>query len=190
MSAVFAAVAALAALAAIYYARETVTQARKANREAAKANAEEAAAHLKQLAAMKEATDATIAATEAAADQHKATLAAELSLRRMEQIERISELLLTVADVARDETSNPPEKLSPGVAGSRLPVLHRHFGNAVRILELITGVSELPKTAALARAGYTGVAWNSLDGAVAALLEIDGLLQKDDEMDAVRFLLN
>jgi hypothetical protein len=190
LATIFAAVAAIAALVAIQYARQTVTEARRANAESAKANAQAVEARGKQLAAMERATEATVAATEAAAEQYKLALAAELSFRRMEHLERLSGLLRTIADVARDESRNPPEKLAPGHTGSALPVLHRHLGNSVRIMQLVTGGSELPNVAAFARAGYTpGVPLNSLSGAVDGLLEIEALLLNDDEMDAVRFFL-
>lgn len=183
LATIFAAVAAIAALLAIQYARQTVTEARKANAHAVEARG-------KQLAAMERATEATVAATEAAAEQYKLALAAELSFRRMEHLDQLSGLLRTIADVARDESRSPPAKLAPGHTGSALPVLHRHLGNSVRIMQLVTGGSQLPNVAEFARAGYTpGVPLNSLSGAVDGLLEIEALLLNDEEMDAVRFFL-
>jgi hypothetical protein len=190
LATIFAAVAAIAAVLAIKYARDTVAVARDANKESAKANAEAVEARGKQVAAMNAATEATIASSAAAAERRKLALAAELSFRRMEHIERLSDLLRTIADVARAESRNSPEPLAPRHTGSALPVLHRHLGNSVRIMQLVTGGSELPKIAEFARAGYTpGNPLSSLSGAVDGLLEIETLLLNDDEMDAVRFFL-
>jgi uncharacterized membrane protein len=190
VNAVSAVIAAIAALVTIYFARQTVAEARQAR-------AESATAHAEEIARMRHAADATIAeeksAMEAAAAQHKdemverqRALATELTLRRLEQFERVSELLRMIAHAAQDALMTDPA-LSGGKPRSRLPALLYHLRAAVRIFHLIDGSLELPKAGALARRGYvaTWTANDYLTAALDALDEVNTLLQDDDTMDAV-----
>lgn len=173
-------VAAVAALVTILYARATVREARHARRE----NRD---AHLEEIAEMRQATNAAVAeqqaATEASAAQHRAQMAerdraleAELAVQRLTQLDRISELLLLLADVARDETRDPPAKLGPGITGTRLPGILRRLRNAITVLEALGG-PELLAAGPLARRGYGAGshAISYLGDALDALEEIDAL---------------
>lgn len=174
--------AAVAALVTILYARATVREARDGRRE-------NRGAHLEEIAEMRQATTAAVAeqqaATEASAAQHRVemaerdrALAAELAVQRLTQLDRISELLLLLADVARDEARNPPERLAPAISGTRLPGILRRLRNAITVLEALGG-PELLAAGPLARRGYGGGsdAVSFLGDALDALEEIDKLVR-------------
>jgi hypothetical protein len=146
VSALATVIAASAAVIALRFARATV----KESQEARGANQ---LAHYEE---MEEASRRTLAA----AQQYQAEVAeraqaeaAHLIDRRLEQLERISDLLLLIVDVARDETRNPPERLGPGITGTRLPAILMRLDNAVSVLESLGGPKPA-KATTLAERGF------------------------------------
>ncbi len=147
-SAIATVVAATATVWAVVYARRTVAEAQQGRAEAREA-------HAAQMAE-------TSRATAAAAEQHRAEMDdreqfgdAEALNRRIVELERISELLLQIVDVARDEHRQPPERLGTAVTGSRLPAMLRRLQNAVAAFVALDGVYP-ERTAELARRGFGG----------------------------------
>ena len=148
VSAIATVVAATATVWAVVYARRTVAEAQKGRAEAREA-------HAAQMAEISRATAA-------AAEQHRAEMDdreqfgdAEALNRRIVELERISELLLQIVDVARDEHRHPPERLGTAVTGSRPPAMLRRLQNAVAAFGALDGVYP-ERTGELARRGFGG----------------------------------
>jgi hypothetical protein len=138
--------AAVAAVIALRFARATV-------KESQQARADNQLAHMEE---MSEAARQTLAAAQqyqAEATERARAEAAALVDRRLEQLERISDLLLLIVDVARDETRAPPERLGPGITGTRLPAILMRLENAVSVLDSLGG-PQPAKAAELAERGY------------------------------------
>lgn len=69
------------------------------------------------------------------------------------QLERISELLLGIVNLAREEHQHPPQPLGPALSGSRLPAMMRRLENAVAAFVALDGINP-DQTSELARRGY------------------------------------
>jgi hypothetical protein len=139
-------VAATATVWAVIYARRTVAEAQEGRAEAS-------AAHEAQMSEMGRAIAA-------AAEQHRTEMAdrnqvakTEAVGRRVEQLERMSELLLQIVDVARNEHCHPPEPLSEAVGGSQLAAMLKRLQNAVAAFVELGG-SYPERTGELARRGF------------------------------------
>ena len=146
VSALATVIAASAALIALRFARATV-------RESQEARAANQLAHHEE---MEEASRRTLAAEQqyrAEVKERAQAEAAHLVDRQLEQLERISDLLLLIVEVARDETRNPPERLGPGITGTRLPGILMRLDNAVSVLDSLGGPKPT-KAASLAERGY------------------------------------
>jgi hypothetical protein len=111
VSAVFAGVAAAAALATVLFARDTVSEAKAARREAQQAHAEATREQARLL-------DATTAAHDEEMRERERAFRSELVLQRLAQLGRLEELLGEVADIARFEIANPPPSIGVGRPGS------------------------------------------------------------------------
>lgn len=182
-------VAAISALVTIGYARATVREARRARKESRDAHEEE-------ITELRSATKAAIAEQRAAAEASAAAhreemherdraLRADLTLQRIGQVERISQLLLSLVETAREESINPPPPLSPPMPlrATKVPAMLVRLGVAVSILDSLGG-PELLVANKLARQGYGGgsnpmeVVGSGLD----ALREIDSLVRNHDQL--------
>lgn len=137
------AVAALAALITVYYARATVLVARKARNEASAAHGEEMDREAQLL-------EITRAAHEQEMAERARALDRELWLQRLTQLGKLQDLLWEAADIARTEISNPPPRIA-GQPGSwtRLTGVLLRVEGAVVILELLDGppLSEIKQMA-------------------------------------------
>jgi hypothetical protein len=108
VSALFVAVAAVAAVIALHFAHETVNKSEAARGEAA-------IQHSEQMDGMKALTDSMRTATAAAAKREQT----ETEHRQIAQVQGIVELLLQIREAADAEAESPP----PPGAPSRLPLL-------------------------------------------------------------------
>lgn len=158
---VASALAALAALAAVIYARATVAEAREGRRDAAAQHAAVLAEQQRTAAATEAAQEETRrAANEArrAYDEERAAtaraLAMQRTLRRIEQIDRIAQLLGSLANLARDEAANAPPTVGlPGFPLTRIPTVLGELRIAVALHSALGG-AELANVAELAANGY------------------------------------
>jgi len=158
---VAAVAAAGAALVTVIYARRTVVDGRAAHRELMdaehKARDDFAAAHREAMTTQKLAGDDFVAAhREAMAAQAQAredfaegraeemaqrerALDAQIALERLAQAGRITEVLITMARTARDETLQPP----PAAAGSQratfIPSLQAQLRSALAVFYALGG---------------------------------------------------
>lgn len=153
----FAAVSAGAAVAAVVFAKRTVEEATTAARQFDDAQKEAERHHTEAMMQMAQAREAarqqsmaqlmemSSAASLDSARHHvemearHRIAAEEAESHRLVQLERVSELLLEIVHVARDEYRNPPPPLSPGVTGSRLFAMLRRLDNALAALAALGG---------------------------------------------------
>lgn len=124
-------IAAVAALAALYYAHATVSEARKSRREASQAHAE-AMAHEMQL------LEATKTAQEQEMAERQTVLAKEMWLERLRQLGKLQDLLWEAADIGRREIDNPP----PQIAG-QLGTWTRLTGVLLRVEAALVSLEQL-----------------------------------------------
>lgn len=167
-------VAAGAALVTIIYARATVVQARMARHEARQAQVEEAQQQAQLLEATRVAHDQEMAERDRA-------LASELTLQRLAQLGRITDLLGESADIARSEQTDPP----PLIEGTPFK-LTRTTGVLVRLQAAIAvleglGGPPLAKAEQLAREGRRANTppMRIVGDAMAALDEITFIVKDD-----------
>lgn len=182
-------VAAVAALATVRYARATVADARQGRCEAAAQHEAVLAEQQRTAAAMEAAKEETRrAATDAQAaykDERAAAaqaLAMQQTLRRIDQIDRITHLLGSLANIARDEAVTPPP--AAGMQGfplTRIPTVLAELRTAMA-LHTSLGGAELPNVHELAVNGYAlgREPMQFLGRAQAALDEIGRLVANDD----------
>lgn len=98
-------IAALAALAAVYYARATVSEAQKARSEASQA-------HVEAMSRERQLLEATKVAQEQEIAERERALARELWLERLRQLGKLQDLLWEAADIGRFELDNPPRQIA------------------------------------------------------------------------------
>jgi hypothetical protein len=98
-------IAAVAALAALYYAHATVSEARKSRREASQAHAEAMAREEQLLEATRTAQAQEMA-------ERQEVLAREMWLERIRQLGKLQDLLWEAADIGRHEIDNPPPRIA------------------------------------------------------------------------------
>ncbi|MBV9310167.1 MAG: hypothetical protein JOZ73_05015, partial [Solirubrobacterales bacterium] len=142
MNAVAGVIAAIAALGALVFAFLTVREARTARAENRRAHAEEIeetrtatkAAIAEQRAATEAAVAEQRAATTASANAHREQMAergrvfaADMVVRRLEQLEQVAQLFLHLVEVSREEYFRPPAELDVGnrqmVTTTRVPAI-------------------------------------------------------------------
>ena len=145
---VAAVVAALAAVAALYYARDTVRLALKGSKEARQQ-------HDAQIAEM-------TAATEASAEQHRREMLDrriafdhDMAVRRLAQLQRVAEALLAVINAARQERMSESAKLDLGngrlLSATPIMALQAELRIEVRVLRQLRGPDLSDVIPALAR---------------------------------------
>ena len=132
-----AVVAAVAAVGAVYYARDTVKLALQGGRDAREQHAE-------QIAELR-------AANEASAAQHRIEMEARISAaevrfndRRMEQLQRVSDLVAEFIDAGLVEARDGPPIMAPDdpdpIKPSRLPALYSRLRTEVVALTMYGGI--------------------------------------------------
>lgn len=150
-STLFAAIAAVATVIAVKFARKTVTESEAATRMAADQ-------HREQLRAMKLATESQVneiqRATAASEVQHqvemedraRATQTAEGD-RQIAQLQRVADLLVDYADTAKSELANPApiftletEGASLRVSSTRLPAIYSRLKLEMTALHMYGGI--------------------------------------------------
>lgn len=156
-----AVVAAGAALVTVIYARRTVVDGRAAHRELMKAQREATddftAAHREAMGAQQLARgDFTAAHQEAMAAQtaaredfaagraeemaeRKRTLAAQIALERLAQAGRVTEILITMARTAHDETLNPPPSAAGAQRATFIPSVQAQLRSALAVFYALGG---------------------------------------------------
>lgn len=148
VSAIATVVAAVAALVTIYFARKTVLESTEARRDSHNA-------HVEEMAETTAATKAAAAQHRAEMDERKRTFEADIVLRRLAQLEQVSELLLHLVEVARTEYFQPPEplRLEGGqvVTTTRVPAIQARLRTAVAILKKLGGPDFTAKLPASSR---------------------------------------
>jgi hypothetical protein len=173
VSALAAVVAAIATVRAVIYARRTVLESQQARADARKA-------HEAQIAEMAKGTAAAAEQHRVEMEDRKQFADAEALSRRVLQLERISELVLQIINVARDEHRDPPERLGAATTGSKLPAMLRRLSDAVAAFVALDGIYR-ERTGELARRGFGA-------GAQAITILGDGI-DALDEIQQIRLSL-
>lgn len=173
-STAFAAVAAIATIVGVIYARRTVSESRTAT----KAVAEQ---HREQMRELKASAAASHASAEKEMLERRIAFDHDLAVRRLAQLQRISEALTELIHAAREERTNPSERIMDiqpgrGISSTPIPALQRHLRIEVRILAQLRGpdLSEVvpreerdDQSAGLQRIWFDGLA---------ALQRIEGMI--------------
>jgi hypothetical protein len=158
---VAAVVAAAAALVTVVYARRTVLDGRAAHRELMKAQREATdeftASHREAMGAQqqgredfttahREAMSAQAAAREdfaagraEAMAERKRALDAQIALERLTQAGRITEILITMARTARDETLSPPPSAAGAQRATFIPSVQAQLRSALAVFYALGG---------------------------------------------------
>jgi hypothetical protein len=136
-STVFAAVAAVATIVAVIYARKTVNESKAAT----KAVAEQ---HREQIAELKASAAASHAASQKDLLGRRIAFDHDLAIRRLEQLQRIADALTELIHAAREERTQPSARITdiqPGraVSSTGIPALQRQLAIEVRILKQLGG---------------------------------------------------
>jgi hypothetical protein len=158
---VAAVIAAGVALVTVIYARRTVVDGRAAHRELMQAqiqaNKDFTTAHQEAMAAQQQARDDfTTAHREAMAaqalaredfaagraeemEQRKRALDAQIALERLAQAGRVTEILITMARTARDETLTPPPTAAGSQRATFIPSLQAQLRAALAVFYSLGG---------------------------------------------------
>jgi len=172
-------VAAVAALVTIAIAYATVREARLTQREAR-------AAHEQEVAEQRRALEASAAAHKEEMRERRQALAEEMRIQRIAQCERVAEVVMHLADTARDELVSPPPSIGPGLSVTLIPATLMRLSVAVILLRLLGG-PEVHSAQALAGRGYpssegaqviASAAWNLLQ-------EIEALARNDASLKPI-----
>jgi len=141
-------VAAGAAVLAIYFAKQTVSEAKRGSDEAN-------AAHQEQMAEARRLLDATAHAhvSEMAARERDAE--AERVVQRLAQLSAITDVLRELTDIARDEEVRPPVRTPTNQPLSRVPSRISKLRAALSIYERLGGPF-MNQASQLANIGYNG----------------------------------
>jgi hypothetical protein len=136
-STVFAAVAAIATIVAVIYARKTVNESKAAT----KAVADQ---HREQIAELKASAEASHNANQKEMLERRIAFDHDLAVHRLAQLQRISEALTELIHAAREERTHPSEQIidiqpGRGVSSTRIPALQRQLRIEVRILKQLGG---------------------------------------------------
>jgi hypothetical protein len=159
------AIATIAALAAVYYARravlDTATAQQKAHEwrqqdlEAQRQERQLAeTAHIEQIGQLRQLQADAAAQHLAETTERKRALAAEVRVNRAVALQRIADLLLELADTARSESVEQPPKYPDTYSiATRIPALLARLRLAVEIYEGLGG-THLAAVTKIAHAGY------------------------------------
>ena len=178
-STVFAAVAAIATIVAVIYARKTVNESRAATKAVADL-------HREQIAELKAAAAASHAAIEKEMLERRIAFDHDLAVQRLAQLQRISEALTDLIHAAREERTSPSERIMDiqpgrGISSTRIPALQRQLRIDVRILKQLRGpdLSEVipreerdDQPAGLERIWFDGVAALERIGGMIEMYEV------------------
>jgi hypothetical protein len=166
LSTVFAAIAAGAALAAIYLAAQTVKESRKASKEAS-------AAHEAALAEQKELFQATNAGRREAVEAATHAFNRDLIAERMQTLSRIADRLREIADVARDERGPRPDLLT----WSSIPGIATHLEVEIALYRALRGLGSEDLISFASRAKHRGAARETIVGeAIDELAKLSALI--------------
>jgi hypothetical protein len=139
---VAAVIAALAALATVIYARRTVLDGHTAHRELmtaqAQARSDLTTANTAQLAAQAQTADAFAAAHAEEMEARERALAAETSLQRLVQADRLAAALADMARTAHQETLAPPLVIA-GRRGTFIPALQAQLRASLALFYALGG---------------------------------------------------
>jgi hypothetical protein len=139
-------VAAGAAVAAIWFAKRTVSEAKRARREAN-------AAHAEQLAESRRLLEATTEAHRIEMAARARDFEAERIVQRLAQLRAITDVLRELTDIARDEETHPPLRTQANQPLSRIPSRLAQLSAALSIYQRLGG-PPMKEAGELARAGY------------------------------------
>lgn len=139
-------VAAGAAVVAVYFAKQTVS-------EAARGRTEANAAHDDQMAEAKRLLEATTLAHITEMATRERDFAAERVVQRLTQLRAITDVLRELTDLARDEQTYPPTRTEINQPLSRIPSRLAQLNTALSIYQRLGG-PEMKQAVELARAGY------------------------------------
>jgi hypothetical protein len=139
-------VAAGAAVAAVYFAKQTVSEAQQASRDAS-------AAHAEQMAEEKRLLEATVAAHESEMAARERDFAAERVVQRLAHLRAITDILRELTDIARDEQAHPPPRTEINQPLSRIPSRLAQLNTALSIYQRLGG-PPMKQANELAKAGY------------------------------------
>lgn len=189
-STVFAAVAAVATIVAVMYARQTVN----ASQVATKTIGEQ---HREQIAELKAAGAASHTASKRELLERRIMFDHDLAVQRLRQLQRIADTLSEVIHAAREERTSSSERIvdiqpGRGLSSTRIPALQRQLRIEVRILKQLRGpdVNEVipseerdDQQAGLERLWFDGLA--ALEG-IGGLIETYEAFQPDAAWDRVQ----
>jgi hypothetical protein len=132
-----AVVAAGAALVAIIYARRTVIDGRAAHSELmeaqGKARDDFTSAHQEAMAAQALAREDFAAAHAAEMAERKRALDAQIAVERLAQAGRVTEILISMARTAHDETLSPPSPAAGSQRATFIPSVQAQLRSALAV---------------------------------------------------------
>ena len=169
--------AAVAALVAVLYARETVIDARQARKEAS-------ADHRDQMAEERTAMEAATAAHHEEMAERRRSLDAEVTLQRIVQVERVADVLVDLMDAARAEGIAPPPFFEAStIRATRIPGLLSRLRAALALLDALGG-PPLLGASGIANTGYGGGSSPTplIGSTLDALREIELLAHNEDRL--------
>lgn len=136
-STVFAAVAAIATIVAVIYARETVRESQAATKTIVEQ-------HREQIAELKASVAASDASSQRELLERRIAFDHDLAVQRLRQLQHIAEALTELIHAAREERTNPSERIMDiqpgrGLSSTRIPALQRQLRIEARILKELDG---------------------------------------------------
>jgi hypothetical protein len=172
-------VAAIAALMAVRYARETVRESRAGRTDARRDHAE-------SLREQRALLDAAHRGHEDEMAEREKALARELALQRIVQLDRVGRALIRLTEVARAEAITPPPALDPvqPIRLSAIPSVVAQLRMALRLFNRLGGPA-LNAAERLAEAGpHAGTPATSVLGdAFGALSEVEQIARNDESLE-------
>lgn len=168
-STVFAAVAAIATIVAVVYARKTVQESEAASKAMAKQ-------HREQIAELKAAAAAADAASQKELLGRRIAFDHDLAIQRLAQLQRIADALTELIHVAREERTHPSEQImdiQPGraVSSTRIPAPRDNcglrFGSSSNCAGPTCTRSSRPRKGTISRLGFSAcgsTAWQPSSG--------------------------
>jgi hypothetical protein len=154
---VAAIIAAVAALVTVYFARKTVTESVTAREDSRKSHQEVMAASAEATAAARaqgeELTSQLRDASQAELAERARSLAADLAVRRLGQLNQVSATAFEIARQAQSEVANAPGTIDLGggrnITNTRIPAMSARLRTQVEILKAMGGpdlTNRLPET--------------------------------------------
>ncbi|HTX07591.1 MAG TPA: hypothetical protein VME22_03210 [Solirubrobacteraceae bacterium] len=154
VSGAFTALAAVATIAAVVYARRTVGEAHLTRTESHAAHLAEIAAmeqatalaaeqHKQQISELQFAASAAYAGHEEQMAAHKEVFRHDLIVRRLVQMQRVAQVLFDLIGAAREEAVHPSQRVDLGnrrlLGATPIPALQTQLRIEVRILKALGG---------------------------------------------------